>query len=161
MLARSGVTHFLPTLITASHEKIVHQLKTLARAFEIDPFVRKMCPGIHLEGPYISPEDGPRGVHPRDFVRPPRWEEAERFQEVSGGRIRIITLAPEMEGAIPFIEASAARGMVIGLGHTHAEEAVLEEAVRAGARISCHLGNGAHSRSCASSESHPEAACDG
>jgi len=143
-LASTGVTNFFPTLITASYERIVRQLKPLTKAYETDPLFKRMCLGFHLEGPYISPEDGPRGAHPRDFVRPPKWEEVERFQEVCGGRIRIITLAPEVKGAIPFVEKAVANGIVIGLGHTNASEEVIEEAVRAGARLSCHLGNGAH-----------------
>ena len=102
-----------------------------------------MCPGFHLEGPYISPEEGFRGAHPRNAVRPPRWEELERFQDVCNGQIRYITLAPELEGSIPFIERAVKKGMVVGLGHTNASEETLEDAFRAGARISTHLGNGA------------------
>ena len=59
------------------------------------------------------------------------------------GQIRLLTLAPEAEGAIPFIERAAEKGIVIGLAHTNASEEILEEAYRAGARLSCHLGNGA------------------
>jgi N-acetylglucosamine-6-phosphate deacetylase len=140
-LASTGITHFFPTLITSSHERMVHQLKIIANALMNDSLLRKMCLGIHLEGPYISPEDGPRGVHLREFVRLPQWEEFERFQEVCEGRIKCITLAPELKGAIPFIEKAVAHGIVIGIGHTNASEVVIEEAVRAGARLSCHLGN--------------------
>jgi N-acetylglucosamine-6-phosphate deacetylase len=143
-LASSGVTRFLPTLTTASRERTISQLKTLSEALRADPFFRRMCNGIHLEGPYISPEEGFRGAHAREFIRRPRWEEVERFQEACNGEIRCITLAPEMEGAIPFIERAVKNGLVIGLGHTNATEEILEEACRAGARLSCHLGNGAH-----------------
>jgi N-acetylglucosamine-6-phosphate deacetylase len=120
---------------------MIHQLKIMADALRNDSLLQKMCLGIHLEGPYISPEDGPRGVHLREFVRLPKWEELERFQEVCEGRIKCMTLAPEVKGAIPFIEKAVARGMVIGIGHTNASEEDLEEAVQAGARLSCHLGN--------------------
>jgi N-acetylglucosamine-6-phosphate deacetylase len=140
-LAASGVTRFFPTLITASHERLLRQLAILADALENDPLLKTMCPGIHLEGPYLSPEDGPRGVHPRDAIRPPSWDEVERLQEACRGRIRCMTLAPEREGAIPFIEKAVEKGIVIGLGHTAATEAVLEDAFRAGARLSSHLGN--------------------
>ena len=140
-LASTGVTRFLPTLITSSHERMVRQLKIIADTLRDDSLLQKMCLGIHLEGPYISPEDGPRGVHLRKFVRAPQWEELEKFQEVCEGRIRCVTLAPEVEGAIPFIEKATAHGMVIGIGHTNASEEVIEEAVQAGARLSCHLGN--------------------
>src|SRR4030042_42244 len=140
-LASTGVTCFLPTLITSSHERMIHQLKIIAEVLSNDPLLQKMCLGIHLEGPYISPKDGPRGVHPQEFVRLPQWKELERFQEACEGRIKCVTLAPEVEGAIPFIERAVAYGMVIGIGHTNASDEVIEEAVQAGARLSCHLGN--------------------
>jgi N-acetylglucosamine-6-phosphate deacetylase len=140
-LASTGVTRFLPTLVTSSHERMVCQLKILAEAFREDPLLQKMCPGIHLEGPYISPEEGPRGVHLREFVRLPRWEELERFQEACEGRIKCVTLAPEVKGAIPFIEKAVTHGIVVGIGHTHATEEDLGQAIRAGVRLSCHLGN--------------------
>jgi len=142
-LAASGVTRFLPTLITASYERLAKQLVIIADTLENDPLVKTMCPGIHMEGPYISPEDGPRGVHPRDFIRPPSWDEVERLQEACRGHIRCMTLAPEVEGAIPFIEKATERGIVIGLGHTNASDEILEDAFRAGARLSSHLGNAA------------------
>jgi len=141
-LASFGVTRFLPTLITASHERIIRQLKIISNALEDDPLMRRMVPGIHLEGPYICPDDGPRGIHPYEYVRLPRWEELKKFQEACGGRIRCITLAPEVKGAIHFIERAVGDGIVVGLGHTDASEAALEDAVLAGARLSCHLGNG-------------------
>ena len=143
-LASTGVIRFLPTLITASRERMTENLSILSDAFERDPLFRWMALGIHLEGPYISPEDGPRGAHPREHVRPPSWEEIEKFQKVSQGRLRLITVAPEIEGAIPFIEKAVRNRMAIGIGHTNAPEEILEDAYKAGARISCHLGNGAH-----------------
>ena len=142
-LASSGVTRFFPTLITASHERTVHQLKLITQALESDPLSNGMCPGIHLEGPYLNPEEGPRGVHPKEFIRKPQWDEILKLQEVCHERIRLITLAPETQGAIDFIEKAVSEGTVIGIGHTNASEEILEDAVRAGARLSTHLGNGA------------------
>lgn len=140
-LASTGVTRFLPTLITSSHERMVHQLKIFAKNLRDDLLLQKMCVGIHLEGPYISPEDGPRGIHPREFIRLPQWEELVKFQAACEDRIKCITVAPEVKGAIPFIEKAVACGIVIGIGHSHASEDMIEEAVQAGARLSCHLGN--------------------
>ncbi len=140
-LASTGVTGFFPTLITSSHERMARQLNVISEALKDDSLLHEMCLGIHLEGPYISMEEGPRGVHPREFVRLPQWEELERFQEVCEGRIKCVTLAPELKGAVPFIEKAVAHGVVIGLGHTNASEELIEEAVKAGARLSCHLGN--------------------
>jgi N-acetylglucosamine-6-phosphate deacetylase len=142
-LASSGVTAFFPTLVTADAEKTIARLRVLSRAMEEDPLWQIMAPGIHLEGPYISPEEGFRGAHPPEHIRPPRWEEFEKFQEAAGGKIRLLTLAPETEGALAFVEKAVKTGVVIGLAHTNASEETLEEAYRAGARLSCHLGNGA------------------
>ena len=101
-----------------------------------------MCKGIHLEGPYISSTEGPRGVHPSQFIRPPRWDEFEKFQEACGGRIKLITLAPEKEGSLHFIKKAASSGVVVAIGHTEASEEILDAACEAGARLSTHLGNG-------------------
>jgi N-acetylglucosamine-6-phosphate deacetylase len=140
-LASTGLTQFLATLISSPQEKMIRQLKIIASAINEDPLFRKMCSGIHLEGPYISSEDGPRGIHPREYIRLPDWEELEGFQEACGGKIRCLTLAPELNGAISFIKKGVDHGMVIGIGHTHATEEVIEEAVQAGASLSVHLGN--------------------
>jgi N-acetylglucosamine-6-phosphate deacetylase len=142
-LASTGVTSFFPTLITASSEKTTARLRNLSAAMEEDSLLRRMCSGFHLEGPYISPEEGFRGAHPPEFIRPPKWEEFKKFRDAAKGQIRLLTLAPEVEGAIPFIERAVKNGVRIGLAHTNASEEILEEAYRAGTRLSCHLGNGA------------------
>ncbi|HSR10602.1 MAG TPA: N-acetylglucosamine-6-phosphate deacetylase, partial [Thermodesulfobacteriota bacterium] len=141
-LAASGVTRFLPTFTTASLDRTLRQLKTFCHARCSDPLLRRMTPGFHLEGPYISPHAGFRGAHPRRFIRRPRIEELKRFQDAAEGLVRCVTLAPEVEGAIPFIEKAVQSGIVIGIGHTNASDEALEDAFRAGARLSCHLGNG-------------------
>ncbi len=141
-ISATGVTTFFPTLITASFERLVHQLKILKEAIEKDLLVSKICKGIHLEGPYISSKEGPRGVHPPQFIRPPRWDEFEKFQEACGGRIKLITLAPEKDGSLDFIEKAVSKGVVVAIGHTEASEDILEDAFEAGARLSTHLGNG-------------------
>jgi N-acetylglucosamine-6-phosphate deacetylase len=131
-----GIAGFCPTLITNDHESLLQAFKVLGLVGEIE--------AIHLEGPYISPEDGPRGAHPRRHVRPPDWDEFRRFQEAAAGRIRLVTLAPELDGALPFIETLVESGIVVAIGHTAASPSRIDEAVRAGARLSTHLGNGAH-----------------
>ncbi len=138
-----GVGLYCPTVTTRSAEDICSALRTLASACE-DPSVARATAGIHLEGPYISEEDGPRGAHPREHARDPDWDEFRRFQDAAGGRIRIVTLAPERPGAIEFIEKLAAAGLVPAIGHTGADTAAIEAAVKAGALLSTHLGNGAH-----------------
>lgn len=139
-----GIAALCPTLVTNNFEALAHGLATVGRACETDPEVARAVPAIHLEGPYISPEDGPRGAHARRHVRPPDWDEFQRLQDAAGGRIRLVTLAPEHDGALPFIERLAASGVVVSLGHTAANGPCLRAAVAAGARLSTHLGNGSH-----------------
>ncbi len=139
-----GVTRFCPTVCTQSREHMTRALRALAMACRSEPQVAYAVPGVHVEGPYISPEDGPRGAHPREHVRPPDWEEFEAFQEAAEGRIRIVTLAPEAPGAIPFIGRLVASGVIAAIGHTAASPEIIRAAVAAGARLSTHLGNGSH-----------------
>jgi N-acetylglucosamine-6-phosphate deacetylase len=100
--------------------------------------------GFHVEGPHISPDDGPRGAHPRRWVRPPDLDEFRRWQEVTGGQVRIVTLAPDWPQSLAYIEAITAEGVVASIGHTSATAQQLSDAVSAGASLSTHLGNGAH-----------------
>jgi N-acetylglucosamine-6-phosphate deacetylase len=141
---RHGIGALCPTLVTNSHAALVHGMATIWRACANDPEVARAVPAVHLEGPFISAEDGPRGAHPRQHVRPPDWDEFRRLQDASGGLIRLVTLAPEHERAVLFIERLVASGVVVALGHTAATGAQIRDAVRAGARLSTHLGNGAH-----------------
>lgn len=141
---RHGVAGLCPTLITNSAQALEHGFQTLRDACKNDAAISAAVPVFHLEGPYISAEDGPRGAHPRQHVRPPDWGEFCRFQDAAGGRIRLVTLAPETAGALPFIERLASSGVVVALGHTGASGACIREAIKAGARLSTHLGNGSH-----------------
>jgi N-acetylglucosamine-6-phosphate deacetylase len=142
---RHGIAQLCPTLITGSFEALMHGFRTIREACAEDADLARAIVGVHLEGPYISPEDGPRGAHPKAHVRPPSWDEFHRFQEEAAhGMIRMLTLAPETRGALPFIEKVAQTGVVVALGHTAATGGCIRDAIRAGARISTHLGNGSH-----------------
>jgi N-acetylglucosamine-6-phosphate deacetylase len=143
-MARFGVARFLPTCTTDSHEQLRRSLAAIARAIESSPRLAAAMPGIHLEGPFISPDDGPRGAHPREHVRPPDWNEFQRLQDAAGGRIKLLTLSPEYENAPRLIEQVVAEGVVVAIGHTKATTEQIRAAVDAGARLSTHLGNGAH-----------------
>ena len=141
---RFGLTRLCPTVITNSFAVLHDALAALRMACEREPWAAAMAPGFHLEGPYISGEDGPRGAHPQEHVRPPDWDEFQRLQAAAGGRIRLVTLAPELPGAIEFIRRAVAAGVIVSIGHTAAVGGEIAEAVEAGARLSTHLGNGAH-----------------
>jgi N-acetylglucosamine-6-phosphate deacetylase len=138
-----GIGQYLPTLITGSFEALAHGFRTLERARR-DPAIAHAIPGYHLEGPYLSPDDGPRGAHPRQHIRPPDLDEFARLQDAAGGRIKLTTLAPELPGALSFIAAVVRSGVVVALGHTAATGEQIRSAVDAGARLSTHLGNGSH-----------------
>lgn len=144
-LWRRGVTAICPTVVTQAAAAMCRSLAAIAAACDADPRIAHSIPCIHVEGPFISPEDGPRGAHPLPHVRPPCIAEYQRWQEASGGRIGIVTLAPEYPDAPAFIRAIA-NDVVVAIGHTAANPAQIRAAVDAGAQLSTHLGNGAHAR---------------
>jgi N-acetylglucosamine-6-phosphate deacetylase len=144
----TGVTRFFPTLITGSEERIIGALRNLVAArsgFDAAgrPEAHAMA-GIHVEGPHLSPEDGPRGAHPLEHVRPPDSEEFQRWQEAAQGEIRLVTVSPEWEQTPAYIRTLVRAGVVASVGHTKANAEQIRAAVDAGATMSTHLGNAAH-----------------
>ncbi len=142
--ATFGVTQFCPTVTTASREVLLHSVRTLAQACRESKLAGHVVAGIHVEGPFIATEDGPRGAHPLPHCRRPDWDEFAALQEAAEGRIRLLTLSPEYPEAPDFIERAVASGVVIALGHMAANGEQIRAAVDAGATLSTHLGNGAH-----------------
>jgi N-acetylglucosamine-6-phosphate deacetylase len=142
-LFSTGVTRFYPTVITGSPADMLGALRNLKCAKET---LREgmAIDGFHVEGPHISPDDGPRGAHPRRWVRPPNLDEFHRWQEATGNQVRIVTLAPDWPESCRYVEAITAEGVVASIGHTNATTQQLADAVSAGASLSTHLGNGAH-----------------
>jgi N-acetylglucosamine-6-phosphate deacetylase len=137
-----GVAAFCPTVVTASTAQIELTLSAIAQACQTDPDARAAILSVHLEGPYLSSQEGARGAHDPRYLRPPDWDEFSDWQALSNGAIRLVTLAPELPGAVDFIRRAVGAGVVVALGHTHASTAELAAAVDAGARLSTHLGNG-------------------
>jgi N-acetylglucosamine-6-phosphate deacetylase len=113
-------------------------LANLARAKNVE------IEGFHVEGPHLSSEDGPRGAHPLRWIRPPDLNEYRRWQEVTGGRIRLVTLSPHWPESTEYIQTLVRDGVTVSIGHTHAHSQQIREAVAAGATKSTHLGNAAH-----------------
>jgi len=140
----TGVPLLCPTVITGSRERMSRSILAIVEACRKDPLVDRAVAGIHIEGPYISPADGPRGAHPPQHVRLPDWEEFESWLKIGEGRIRLVTVAPEIEGAIDFIRRAKAAGVTVAIGHTAAGAAAIRAAIAAGATLSTHLGNGSH-----------------
>ena len=141
-LLATGVTTFLPTIITASEEQIIKVLRAVARARQTDSLVAHAVPFVHVEGPHISVEDGARGAHPREYVRPPDLSEFERWQAASCNLVGMVTVSPHWKNAAEYISALAAKGILVAIGHTQATPAQIHQAVDAGAKLSTHLGNG-------------------
>jgi N-acetylglucosamine-6-phosphate deacetylase len=140
-LWEAGITTYLPTLTTNSKDLLVKNLLILARAKEV-PELYGSIAGFHLEGPYISSQDGYRGAHPKGHVRDPDWKEFLDLYQASGGNILQVTLAPETEGALEFITNCKNAGIRVGLGHHNSSMDLITEAIDRGALIATHLGNG-------------------
>ncbi|WP_449537976.1 N-acetylglucosamine-6-phosphate deacetylase [Ferdinandcohnia sp. Marseille-Q9671] len=143
-LAEQGVTSFFPTIITNSNENILKLVGVIASAVASNKLVRQMIAGIHVEGPFLSREDGPRGAHNQKYIQSPDWQFFKTLHERSNGLVNIMTLSPEWDNAEEFIKMATDAGVLISIGHTDANSKQIQNAVKAGARMSTHLGNGAH-----------------
>ncbi len=139
VILATGVTRFFPTVITGGPEQMCGSLRNLAAV--ASPAIA----GFHVEGPHLSPEDGPRGAHPLQWIRKPDLAEYRQWQEATDGRIRLVTVSPHWPEAPAYIEALVEDGVTVSIGHTHAPGQEIADAVRAGASMSTHLGNAAHS----------------
>ena len=135
--ARSGATAFLTTLGPESSPRLLSDVEVRARVGHVDG---AECLGIHLEGPFVNPARG--GALPRRGMRRPTVGELERLVRAAQGRLRLITIAPELPGAIEAIRWCRRRGIVASLGHSIANAAVAERAADAGARAVTHIFNG-------------------
>lgn len=135
-MRETGVTRYLPTLITSP----VDRFESCAKAL-LD-FAHPAIAGLHMEGPYISADDGPRGAHPREHVVRASIEDFNRRQDAACGRIVLVTLAPEAEGALRLIEFLVQSNIRVAIGHTSASAEQIRDAIKAGATLSTHLGNG-------------------
>jgi N-acetylglucosamine-6-phosphate deacetylase len=135
-MRRTGVTRCLPTLITSSFDRFAASARVLGR-MQCDTIA-----GIHMEGPYLSAEEGFRGAHPREHVIEASLDDFKRRQDVACGRILLVTLAPEVSGAITLIEHLVDTGVRVAIGHTAATSAQIRGAIAAGATLATHLGNG-------------------
>lgn len=142
VLRRHGTTGIFATLITDEIEPLCRRFAAFEKLCASAPASATAILGYHLEGPWLSPEPGYRGAHPAGPMRAPSLADFERLQAAAGGRIRLITLAPEWPGSAEFIAAVKRAGVEVSLGHTNATDAQIDDAIRAGARFCTHLGNG-------------------
>ena len=142
-LATVGVTHFLPTTVTAPLDATLAALDRLATAIEsasraqAEPAAQPL--GIHLEGPFVS--HGKRGVHPSAHILPPSIPVFDQLWQAARGHIRVMTIAPEEPGALDLIAHATALGVRISLGHSTATAAITREAIARGAVSATHTFN--------------------
>jgi N-acetylglucosamine-6-phosphate deacetylase len=141
-LARAGCGGMMLTLITDHWDAMLHKLAHLVRLRRNNPVLQRHIRGWHLEGPFLSAEDGFRGAHRGECMRDPKLSDLTELAEIAGQDLVLLTVAPERDGALGFIREAVARGMKVSLGHSAASAKVLQQAVSAGAGGITHLGNG-------------------
>lgn len=137
-----GVTRYLPTLITGSEARLTAAMRAIAAARRAGPALAHSIAGIHVEGPHISAADGARGAHDPAWIRPPDPAELDRWIEAAEGLVRIVTVAPELDGAAAYIDHAVRQGVAVSLGHAAPEPGDVRAAAAHGATLSTHLGNG-------------------
>ncbi len=138
----TGVRTCLPTVITAAAEVLADRLGALDDAVRRSRLGPAMCPGLHLEGPFLNPGAGYSGCHPAASMTPPDHDLVVRLERALSRPVLMLTLAPELEGAEACIRAARAAGRLVAVGHSAAGPAALDLAATAGASVSTHLGNG-------------------
>ncbi len=136
-----GTIAYCPTIFTGKIEGYQENFPVIAAAMK-DPEIGAHILGIHLEGPFISPEPGAVGAHPKDYILEPDIETFDRFQEWAEGNIKILTVAPDQPGSIELIRHAAASGVVVSIGHHLASDEEMAGAAAAGAKLATHIGNG-------------------
>ena len=136
---RHGTTSLLPTLVTAPEAVLLESLAVLAKLTSQEAAMRPYLPGIHLEGPFLSPEKS--GAHDQSSLRMPDLPLAQRFEKASRGKMRIFTLAPELAGAEDVIRYLSSRGLIVSAGHSAARFDEMEKAAAAGLSMVTHAGN--------------------
>jgi N-acetylglucosamine-6-phosphate deacetylase len=140
-LLEAGTTAFLPTMITSPQEVYKRNLAIMASVLELKEFHGRLL-GVHLEGPFISPEEGACGAHNPQWITEPDIKYLEQLIDWTGGKVKLLTIAAELEGAEELARYAASRGIAVSLGHQMANEKDLGTLVRAGAVLLTHLGNG-------------------
>ncbi len=141
-VARHGTTSFVATTVTASPDDTVRSVEGIARYIaaqhETDE-PRAEVLGIHYEGPFISPAR--RGVHPKEWIQLPSADMLERFLHAAAGNARILTIAPELLGAAPCIDAAHKAGVVVAMGHTDATYEQARAGMARGVHHAVHVYN--------------------
>lgn len=142
ILFAKGITRILPTIVTASSSTMENEIESIVKAREKHQLLRFAYPAIHIEGPWISPDPGARGAHQENHIQIPNPETWKKLQDKAQGLIRYVTLAPEVDGALRMIEHLKQEGVIVALGHHKANAEQISDAIKAGASLVTHFGNG-------------------
>jgi N-acetylglucosamine-6-phosphate deacetylase len=138
---KEGTVGYCPTLISSSTETYKHNLPLLSKAMTLEGGAKIL--GIHLEGPFLNPTDGPRGIHSKGCIRKPSIKFFEKLYNWANEKIALVTIAPEQSKALDLIEyISNSTHSTVSLGHTLADEKIIRKAINVGARAATHIGNG-------------------
>lgn len=140
-LVISGTWAYCPTVITSDLQLLCKNVSIIAEALSVKPFSTHFL-GFHIEGPFISPEDGYRGAHQLKYVLPPSIDDFRKIQKAANGKVVMMTFAPEVKGGVEFARQMQSENVRLSIGHTNADEESFKQAVEAGACLSTHLGNG-------------------
>ncbi|MGF1723059.1 amidohydrolase family protein [Vibrio kyushuensis] len=143
LMHKNGVTGYYPTIITNSDENISELIVEINRLKNSDVNLSNTLMGYHLEGPFISPKDGPRGAHSKQFVRAPEAALVKKWHELSEGQLKILTLSPEwQEGLEETVAYCVKNNIKVSIGHSAATPEQIQRVTQLGATMSTHLGNG-------------------
>lgn len=141
-LAADGVDGILATIITDSEPRMITRLRRIVELREKDSLARQLIVGIHIEGPFLNPQDGYRGAHPLDSIRPADAELTRRLLEAAQGLTRVFTLAPEQDPDCQVVKLLCNEGIIVSAGHTDTSLEQLQKAIQSGLSLFTHLGNG-------------------
>lgn len=142
VLRADGVAGILATVITDDLDRMAARLRRIAALRAQDPLARSVVAGLHVEGPFLSPEPGFAGAHPRERMQDATPDAAARLLEAGEGLVRLVTLAPERDPGCATVRALFDTGVTVAAGHTDAHRRQLEAAIDAGLTGFTHLGNG-------------------
>ena len=140
-MLQTGTTAFLPTMITSPTDVYKHNLPIMAKVLQTDQFRGRLL-GLHLEGPFISQQNGARGAHNPKWIKKPDIDFFQQLIDWADNTIKLITIAAELQGAEKLARCATDRGITVSLGHQLATCDDLQKLVEAGARALTHLGNG-------------------
>lgn len=141
-LLRHGTGRILLTLITDRVDHLCRRLETIEKFRAASPRAREVIAGYHLEGPWLLPEPGFHGAHDPELMIPPEVRDLGRLESAAGGRLRLVTLAPELPGSPEIISHATSRGIRTAIGHSNASDGEIDAAIAAGLTLCTHLGNG-------------------